>query len=73
MWLFIAFLIVPLIEIALFIQVGGFIGLWPTLAIVVVTAIIGTIMVRAQGVRALSELQGLTDRFEASGCYISLT
>ena len=58
MWLFIAFLTVPLIEIALFIQVGGFIGLWPTLAIVVITAIIGTIMVRAQGVRALSELQG---------------
>lgn len=58
MWLFIAFLTVPLIEIALFIQVGGLIGLWPTLAIVVITAIIGTIMVRAQGVRALSELQG---------------
>ena len=39
MRLFLLFLIVPLIEIGLFIQVGGAIGLWPTLAIVVLTAI----------------------------------
>ena len=62
MWLFIAFLTVPLIEIALFIQVGGFIGLWPTLGIVVITAIIGTVMVKAQGLRALSELQTSLER-----------
>jgi UPF0716 protein FxsA len=41
MWLFAAFLAVPLIEIALFIQVGGLIGLWPTLLIVVLTAVFG--------------------------------
>ena len=58
MWLFLAFLLVPLIEIALFIQVGGLIGLWPTLAIVVITAIVGTALVRSQGLRALGELQG---------------
>ncbi|MEO1948930.1 FxsA family protein, partial [Thioclava sp.] len=33
MWIFLAFLAVPLIEIGLFIQVGGLIGLWPTLGI----------------------------------------
>lgn len=33
MWLFALFVAVPLIEIGLFIQVGGWIGLWPTLAI----------------------------------------
>ena len=38
MWLFLAFLLVPLIEIALFIQIGGLIGLWATLAIVVLIA-----------------------------------
>ena len=38
MYLFLAFLLVPLIEIALFIQVGGLIGLWPTLGIVILTA-----------------------------------
>ena len=57
MWLFVAFLLVPLIEIALFIQVGGAIGLGWTLAIVVITAIIGTMMVRAQGALAMNQLR----------------
>ena len=57
MWLFLAFLMVPLIEIALFIQVGGLIGLWPTLLIVVLTAIAGTFLVRTQGVQAIQSLR----------------
>ena len=58
MWLFLAFLLVPLIEIALFFQVGGLIGLWPTLGIVILTAILGTYLVRSQGRRALDDLRG---------------
>ena len=57
MWLFVAFLAVPLIEIALFIQVGGWIGLWPTLAIVIATAVLGTYLVRSQGRAALADLR----------------
>ena len=57
MWLLIAFIAVPVIEIALFIQVGGFIGLWPTLLIVILTALAGTHLVRSQGRLALSQLQ----------------
>lgn len=57
MWLLIAFVAVPMIEIALFIQVGGFIGLWPTLLIVILTALAGTYLVRSQGRLALSQLQ----------------
>ncbi|SFS84252.1 UPF0716 protein FxsA [Sulfitobacter marinus] len=57
MWLFLAFIAVPLIEIALFIQIGGAIGLGWTLAIVVVTALIGTSLMRAQGALALSQLR----------------
>lgn len=57
MWLFLAFLAVPLIEIALFIQVGGAIGLWPTLGVVVLTAIIGTWLVRTQGAMAMGNLR----------------
>ena len=57
MWLFIAFLAVPLIEIALFVQVGGLIGLWPTLLIVILTAILGTWLVRSQGLMALDRLR----------------
>jgi len=57
MWLFLAFIGVPLIEIALFIQVGGAIGLGYTLLIVVLTAILGTWLVRSQGIAALSDVQ----------------
>lgn len=57
MWLFIAFLAVPLIEITLFIQVGGLIGLGWTLVTVIITAIIGTMLVRSQGAQALGNLR----------------
>jgi len=57
MWLFLLFVAVPIIEIALFIQVGGAIGLLPTLSIVVLTAVVGTWLMRAQGVAALQKLQ----------------
>lgn len=57
MWLFLAFLAVPLIEIALFIQVGGLIGLWPTLGIVILTAVLGTWLVRTQGAMALNNIR----------------
>ena len=52
MALFAIFVAVPLIEIALFIQIGGLIGLWPTLGIVVLTAILGTWLVRSQARRS---------------------
>ena len=57
MWLFLAFLAVPLIEIALFIQVGGAIGLGWTLAIVVLTALVGTSLMRTQGAMAMSQIK----------------
>lgn len=64
MWLFLAFLAVPLIEIALFIQVGGLIGLWPTLGIVILTAIIGTSLMRSQGAAAMNNLRGSFSRLD---------
>ncbi|MDF2141919.1 FxsA family protein [Paenirhodobacter sp. CAU 1674] len=57
MWIFLAFLAVPMIEIGLFIQVGGLIGLWPTLGVVLLTAVIGTVLVRSQGAQALADLR----------------
>lgn len=57
MWLLIAFLAVPLIEITLFIQIGGAIGLGWTLAIVVITAILGASLARSQGAIALGQLR----------------
>ncbi len=64
MWLFVTFLLVPLIEIGLFIQIGGLIGLWPTLGIVVLTAIMGTYLVRSQGLMAMNNLRSSFSRLE---------
>ena len=64
MWLFFIFISIPLIEIILFIQLGSLIGLWLTLLTVLITAIIGTIMVRAQGLAAVSRLQSSFSRLE---------
>ena len=57
MRLLLAFIAVPLIEIALFIQIGGLIGLWPTLLIVLGTAIMGSWLVRTQGAQELGRLR----------------
>ncbi|MEL6767334.1 MAG: FxsA family protein [Pseudomonadota bacterium] len=67
MLLFLALLLVPLIEIGLFIEVGGFIGLWPTIGIVILTAVIGTALLRAQGVATLRELQARLARGDDPG------
>ena len=64
MWLFIAFIAIPLIEIGLFLQLGSLIGLWPTLLTVIITAILGTMLVRAQGLAAISNLQSSFSRLE---------
>ncbi len=48
-WLFLIFLVVPIIEIGLFYVVGQWIGIWPTLAMVVVTAVLGSWLVARQG------------------------
>lgn len=58
MVLFLLFVAVPLIEIALFIQVGDILGLWNTLAIVIATAFLGTWLVRTQGAAALNQVRG---------------
>ncbi len=49
MIIFLALVITPLVEIAVFIEIGGFIGLWPTLAVVIATAAAGTWLLRSQG------------------------
>ncbi|SFR35362.1 FxsA family protein [Litoreibacter janthinus] len=64
MWLFLLFVSIPIVEIALFIQVGGFLGLWPTLGIVVLTAILGTFLVRAQGLMAMSQIRSNLQEFQ---------
>lgn len=59
-----AFIMVPIAEIAVFIKAGDLIGLWPTIAAVVLTAIIGTAMLRQQGLATLVRLRATMDRGE---------
>ena len=52
-----AFIVVPMVEIAVLVKVGGVIGLGPTLALVVATAIAGTALLRHQGLGVLRRLR----------------
>lgn len=56
--LFLLFIIVPIVEIALLIQVSDVIGGWATIALVIVTAVLGAKLVKQQGVHALRSVQG---------------
>ncbi|MGI9437017.1 MAG: FxsA family protein [Geminicoccaceae bacterium] len=53
----IAFIVMPLVEIAVLLKVGDWIGLWPTLGLIILTAIVGTWMLRRQGFAVLSRAQ----------------
>lgn len=56
-FLVLAFIGIPILEIAVFIQAGQLIGLWPTVAGVVLTAVIGAALVRHQGLSTIIKAQ----------------
>lgn len=51
------FVVLPLIEIALFIVIGGRLGLWPTLALVVLGGLTGVMILRANKARAAQVME----------------
>ena len=55
--LFAMLLAVPIAEIAVFLLVGSAIGVLPTIALVLLTAVIGAVLLKRQGVAALMQLQ----------------
>lgn len=55
--LFIFFIIIPIIEITVLMQVGAVLGVWPTIAIVILTAWVGAKYVRQQGIATLNSVQ----------------
>ncbi len=52
-WLLV-FVATPLVEMYILIEVGGIIGAWPTIGLVVLTAVIGVGLIRAQGFETLT-------------------
>ena len=55
--LFLLFTIVPLLELALLIELGGIIGVTNTIAIVIITGFIGAALARSQGFGILNRIQ----------------
>ena len=64
MWLLLLFILIPLLEIWLFILLGGFIGVYPTLFIILLTAVLGTFLVKTQGINVLKEIQNKLNELE---------
>ena len=60
----IALILVPLAEIATFIEVGGLIGAGPTLLLVVIFALLGIFIIRQQGFQTLRKTQAALERGE---------
>ena len=56
------FIGLPLLEIAVFIEVGGLLGVWPTIAATVATALAGTLLLRAQGLATLMRARAQLDQ-----------
>lgn len=60
--IFIAFLLWPIVEIWLLIEIGGEIGAWATIGWILLTAVAGTYLIRSQGALAMSRIrQALAD------------
>ena len=57
LFFFTIFVSVPLIEIFLFIKVGEIIGSLQTILLVVLTAILGGILIKREGIKVLSSLK----------------
>ena len=57
-------LLLPILEIAVLIQVGGWIGAGPTLLLVVLAGITGSLLLRHQGLATLRRAQDSLDRGE---------
>lgn len=55
--LFLLFAIIPVIELALLIKLGSYIGILNTIIIVILTAVIGAYMVRLEGIGVIYRIQ----------------
>lgn len=74
LFILLAFITVPIAEIAVFIEVGGRIGLGFTIALVFLTAVVGTALLRHQGLATLGRVQANLEagRFPAAEVFDGL-
>lgn len=67
-WLFLLLLIIPAVEIGLFVWLGGMVGPWWVIAIIILTGVMGVALVKQQGAETLMRLRQSTahHRFPAN-------
>jgi UPF0716 protein FxsA len=57
LWIFLVFVALPVAELILLLKVGAVIGLWKTVALIVMTAFVGASMWKSQGTTILTSIQ----------------
>ena len=62
--LFLIVLVIPFVEIYLLLQIGSFIGPFPTIFLVVLTAVVGTWLLRRQGFATFQRFQASLQKGE---------
>lgn len=50
--LLLAFIIVPIVELAVILQVGNYLGVLPTIALLIIDSVVGAVLVKREGKRA---------------------
>lgn len=66
-WLALIFIVVPVLELSLLIWSGDTFGLFPTVAIILGTGIIGAYLAKKQGLKAIRDVQLQMKSFQAPG------
>jgi UPF0716 protein FxsA len=51
------FILVPLLELYLLIKIGGYLGAFQTVALVILTALLGLVLARFEGLRTLQQIK----------------
>lgn len=62
--LFILFITVPIIEVFVLLDAAEYIGMWPTVLLVIATGAAGAYLAKSQGLDLLQRIQAATDRGE---------
>ena len=70
-YLFLLFIFVPIIEIVLFIQIGGFFGIGLTILFMLGTAILGASLVRREGLQTLMPARQRLEQGELPGMQLA--
>ncbi len=67
LFLFLIFVLVPVVELSVLIRVGEVLGTWTTIGLCLFTAVVGASLVRSQGLSTLMQAQQKLARGESPG------